>query len=117
MTPPPPAQRPITVFGVKLSLFSLLGPHLGFPVLQPAVEEHLVGAEDLVAEGVLPDRGVGGLVQVGHVLLDALAEVLQSCRTECGVEVSPGVPRGAVGGGWDEGLKITEMGEIGRAHV
>lgn len=53
-------------------------PHLGFPVLQPAVEKHFVRTEDLIREGVLPDCGVRGLVQVCQVLLDALTEMLQS---------------------------------------
>lgn len=53
--------------------------HLGFAALQPVVEEDVVGTEHVGGKGVLPDRGVWGLVQVGQVLQNALAEVLQSC--------------------------------------
>lgn len=54
-------------------------PYLGFPALHPAVEEHFIGAENLIGESVTPHSGVWRLVQVRQVLLDALAEVLQSC--------------------------------------
>lgn len=55
-------------------------PHLGFPALQPLVKEDIVGAEGVGGEGIFPDCGVWGLVQVGQVLQGALAEALQSCK-------------------------------------
>lgn len=53
-------------------------PYLGFTALQPVVKEDVVGTEDVGGKGILPDRGVRGLVQVGQILQGALAEVLQS---------------------------------------
>lgn len=58
---------------------SKVGPYLGLATRQPLVKEDVVGAGDVRGEGVLPDRGVWGLVQVGQVFKCALAEVLQGC--------------------------------------
>lgn len=56
-------------------------PYLGFAALQPLLKEDIVGTGHVGGKGVLPDRGVWGLVQVGQVLECALAEVLQGCET------------------------------------
>lgn len=54
--------------------------YLGFTALHPVVKEDIVRTEDVRGEGVLPDCGVWGLVQVGQILQGALAEALQSCH-------------------------------------
>lgn len=61
-------------------------PYLGFAALQPLLKEDIVGTGHVGGKGVLPDRGVWGLVQVGQVLERALAEVLQGCGTRAGRE-------------------------------
>lgn len=56
------------------------GWYLGFSTLQPVVEENVIGAGKVSSKGVLPDRGVWGLVQVGEVLQGTLTKVLQGCN-------------------------------------